>query len=147
MLNSVVKLHNRQPLKLYKSGSNSSLETIRPGVKPSSKSVTTIGNWAQANPAVQAGNGQPHRTITNRYCGPTGPTEDQQGPPISYRRTTGPRRDPIGPPKGQVPDHRKVRSDQLQKLSDHRNKNFLKYVSVILYQVQHRNSSTFYVSE
>jgi hypothetical protein len=111
VLNLVVKMHNVRSWNYYKVDFNFSLEIIQLKLARF-RSNTPIGNWAQAISTVQAGNCQPHRTSTNRYCGPTGPTEDRQGPSISYLRTTGPHRDPIGPPKGQVPDHHKVRSDK-----------------------------------
>jgi hypothetical protein len=57
MLNLVLKSQNVQPLKLYKDGSNSSLETIRLGSSQVQKGKNNIsGNCAQTISAVQAGN-------------------------------------------------------------------------------------------
>jgi hypothetical protein len=146
MLNSVVKLHNGQPLKLYKNGSNSSLETIRPGVKPSSKSVTTIGYGPR-----------PTQLCRKASVNPIGPSRsdiadrpDQQRISKDHQyHTEGPLGHVVTPSDHQRGKYRtKKRSDRtnLQELQDHRTRLF-KYVSVILYQVQHRNSSTFYVLE
>jgi hypothetical protein len=58
MLNLVVQSRNVQPLKLYKDGSNSSLETIRLGSSQVQKGKISFRLWAQAISAVQAGKKQ-----------------------------------------------------------------------------------------
>jgi hypothetical protein len=124
MLNLVVKLHNEQPLKLYKVGSHSSLETIQPGVKPSSKSDTTIGYGPR-----------PSQLCRRHQSTPIGPSRSDIADRPDQKRTNKDHQYHTGGPLGHSvtpSDHQrgkyrtKPRSDRtkLQELQDHRTRLF-----------------------
>ena len=151
VFNLVVKMHNGRSRNYYKVGFNFRLEMIRLKLAKFRLNIP-IGYGPRPFQLCYQKSDHLDGLCRTRNCRPTGLTEDQQGPALSYLRTEDrfvipkDHSDQLGPPSDHQLSYRSTEKGRSDQFAISSNKDF-QVRFVIQNQVQHRNSSTSYVSE
>ena len=151
VFNLVVKMHNGRSRNYYKVGFNFRLEMIRLKLAKFRLNIP-IGYGPRPFQLCYQKSDHLDGLCRTRNCRPTGLTEDQQGPALSYLRTEDrfviqkDHSDELDPPSDHQLSYRSTEKGRSDQFAISTNKDF-QVRFVIQNQVQHRNSSTSYVSE
>ena len=151
VFNLVVKMHNGRSRNYYKVGFNFRLEMIRLKLAKFRLNIP-IGYGPRPFQLCYQKSDHLDGLCRTRNCRPTGLTEDQQGPALSYLRTEDRFVIPkdhsgqLDPPSDHQLSYRSTEKGRSDQFAISSNKDF-QVRFVIQNQVQHRNSSTSYVSE